>query len=608
MDKLEQLIRMKRELLMRDTFSRRGYESCDDMPEDQRINYIRYLEERWTEVELDKKAMKLVMEDLQKENDRLKEDRKESDERRESLEGQLVALEQLLHKECKARQAAEGKAKKLEEQNRFLRKNSFGSKKQSSGKHESDKDDGNGIPNREEEKEGFDGTEESLSTRSVPEKEEQKNDAVSKPERNPANRPETYRTMGVNGTPLKHYSDLSKVPGRILARKMVKVFRLNMFLTEEQYEMVQYVEKGRKPRWAYFPKEGHPRAVPKFQGTKATPEFLQAIAYEVYVKNVTFGLLHQWLQDMGMAVSANTLRNWLKKGKVYLDRLVVELKRIALEKDSIVNCDETWCKVRKYDKYRKRYMWVLVNKAEQVVIFFYEDGSRGRDVLKDFLGDAELKAVMSDGYNAYVFIGNELKSTRFKDTVHLVCMAHVRAKFLKAGLEGRDRGADLFIYYINRLYELERQYDAEGLSPEERRRRRQGLETKEIMINLRANLLQELGNEDSMRSSYMTEALNYLNRFWKEVFNYLKDGNFPIDNNAAERAVRPFTTKRKNSLHFGSDEGAGMAATYHSVISTVKLQCRSTWEFLGKFFSGIFNGCTDFLSLAPQNIGLETCR
>lgn len=46
-------------------------------------------------------------------------------------------------------------------------------------------------------------------------------------------------------------------------------------------------------------------------------------------------------------------------------------------------------------------MWILVNKAERVVIF-YEDGSRGRDVLTNFLGDAGLKASMSDSYNAYV--------------------------------------------------------------------------------------------------------------------------------------------------------------------------------------------------------------
>ena len=51
---------------------------------------------------------------------------------------------------------------------------------------------------------------------------------------------------------------------------------------------------------------------------------------------------------MGMTVSKNTLCNWLKKGKKYLDELVCVLKSIALEKDSIVNCDETWCKVRKY--------------------------------------------------------------------------------------------------------------------------------------------------------------------------------------------------------------------------------------------------------------------
>ncbi|MDC1686876.1 transposase, partial [Phocaeicola vulgatus] len=116
---------------------------------------------------------------------------------------------------------------------------------------------------------------------------------------------------------------------------------------------------------------------------------------------MTFGLLHRWLTDMGMTISKNTLRNWLTKDKTYLDELVCVLKSIALEKDSIVNCDETWCKVRKYDHYKKCYIGVLVNKARKTAIFFYENGSCGRDVLTDFLGDAELKSIMSDGYNAY---------------------------------------------------------------------------------------------------------------------------------------------------------------------------------------------------------------
>lgn len=105
--------------------------------------------------------------------------------------------------------------------------------------------------------------------------------------------------MDVTGTSVRHLFDLSKVPGRILDRKMVKTFRLDICLVEEQFEMVQYVEKGRKPRWRYFPEEGHLQVVTKFNGTKITSGFLQTIAYEVYVKNVTFGLLHQWLLGYG---------------------------------------------------------------------------------------------------------------------------------------------------------------------------------------------------------------------------------------------------------------------------------------------------------------------
>ena len=80
------------------------------------------------------------------------------------------------------------------------------------------------------------------------------------------------------------------------------MFSFRTVLTEECFEMVHYAEPGKKPKWGYFPSEGHPQVITKFEGTKATPEFLQAIAYEVYVKNVTFGLLHQWLTDMGMTI------------------------------------------------------------------------------------------------------------------------------------------------------------------------------------------------------------------------------------------------------------------------------------------------------------------
>lgn len=108
--------------------------------------------------------------------------------------------------------------------------------------------------------------------------------------------------------------------------------------------------------------------------------------------------------------------------------------------------------VRKYDHYKKCYIWVLVNKAEKIAIFFYEDGSRGRDVLTNFLGDAELKSIMSDGYNAYVFIGDELKTASLKNTIHQVCPAHSRAKFIKAENQGGDKNATRYREILDWFY------------------------------------------------------------------------------------------------------------------------------------------------------------
>ena len=607
MDELQHIIEQKQALLARETVSCPALDYSEGMTAEEQKRYINYLAERVREADLGLRARDLVLQDFL--------DQRRADAERLSKLDEVLArmdsLESSLKDEIRKRKNAERKVADLTAKLKFANKNRFGSKSQSAKKSELKKEE---KSDRNQDKDNFDGTLSSLPENSIANDtaKDASETAPAEKKRDLSKRPETYNTMGTQGVAKEYKSDLNKVPGRILNRRMVPVFHLEMNLVEERFEMVQYVEKGKKPKWGYFPMAGNPEVVTKFDGTKATPEFLQAIAYEVYVKNVTFGLLHRWLTDMGMKVSPNTLRNWLKKGKKYLDKLVAVLKDVALEKDSIVNCDETWCKVRKYDHYKKCYIWVLVNKKEKTVIFFYEDGSRGREVFTNFVGDAELKSVMSDGYNAYVFIGDELKevesSPNMRNAIHQVCLAHTKAKFNKASEQAGDIGADIFLDLIGFFYKREKQYDKEGLSPEERGKRRQDLETKEKLISLRQYLKIELGKDSSQTTPYLREALNYLDKFWDNIFAFLKDGNLPIDNNIAERAIRPLTTQRNSMLHFGSDEGAEMAATYHSIISTVKMQGRSAWEYLGKFFTKIFNGCRDFVSLRPDKIGLAVCQ
>ena len=121
----------------------------------------------------------------------------------------------------------------------------------------------------------------------------------------------------------------------------------------------------------------------------------------------------------------------------------------------------------------------------------------------------------------------------------------------------------------------ERKYDDAGLTSQERLWERQSLETKELLIELRSLLDSEQSKDSEFRSRYYREALNYLNRFWKEIFAYLDDGELPIDNNLAERTIRKLTTQRNNSLHYGS----GCRCRDGSNLSQCDRNGKASWQF-----------------------------
>ena len=113
----------------------------------------------------------------------------------------------------------------------------------------------------------------------------------------------------------------------------------------------------------------------------------------------------------------------------------------------------------------------------------------------------EIKSIMSDRYNAYVFIGNELKSAQFKDTMHQVCMSHAKNKFVKASNQGGEPAAERFSNILKEFFMKERKCDDAGFTSKERLRERQSLETKELLIELR-RLFSEMSKDSEFRSQY----------------------------------------------------------------------------------------------------------
>ena len=413
----------------------------------------------------------------------------------------------------------------------------------------------------------------------------------------------TNRTMTADNH-VYHKSDWSKLPDGAVVIKTYSRYTYDQktVITEHEREIVVYRDKDGNIMCGYFPMDSEKEepVIESVPGTHASPDMLSYLVFNRFFLDTPVYRETRCLLEERMRVSRQTITNWLEKGSFYFKNIIEYLKDNCLEKDSVVNCDETWCRVKVDGKYRKRYLWRLVNKASKTAVYYYDDGSRGRKVLRKILEDRELRALQTDGYNVYLYLDNEMVNID-----HVCCMAHVRAKFKYAAEIEHDENARKFLEYIGRLYALEKRYMELRLSSEEIRRRRNSPGTTEIIIGMRSLLdLMKSGNVPRY-GSLMEKAVNYLDHFWKQVFLYRKDGDYTIDNSLAERCIRPLANERKNSLFFGSDKMARVSAAYHSIVSTCKLQGYSILEYLKKFFEEIVAGNRDYGKLMPSTIGIS---
>ena len=414
-----------------------------------------------------------------------------------------------------------------------------------------------------------------------------------------------YQTMFADNRVL-HESDVNLLPegATVIKRVYESTYEQVSYIVQHDYEMIIYKDKDGIMRKGYFPKASvetdNETVIDRFPGTHASCSLLANLVFNKYHMNTPVYREMVRLLNNKMNVSRNTVYNWFVKGSDHLKKVLPVLKEKLLAKGAVVNCDETWCRVKVAGKYGKKYIWCMVNKEAKVAVYFYDDGSRGRQVLRDFLGDTEIDALQSDGFNVYMYLDKELV-----DVDHLCCLAHARAKFKYAQEQGKDADAEYFISNIGRLYDLEEQYRLKHLTPQQIQRERQGEQTTKIIQRIRQRLDKLLADSSGMRGDLMNKALNYLKSFWNQLILYVKDGRYSIDNSLAERTLRPMTVERKNSLTFGSHDGAEVSVIYHTFIETCKMCGVSTLEYFKEFFKAIMLGRTDYENMLPMTIGIK---
>ena len=66
------------------------------------------------------------------------------------------------------------------------------------------------------------------------------------------------------------------------------------------------------------------------------------------------------------------------------------------------------------------------------------------------------------------------------------------------------------------------------------------------------------------------KAVEYALRQWDKLARFCESGELAIDNNRAERAIKPFVIGRKNWLFSNTSSGAHASAILYSLIETAK--------------------------------------
>lgn len=326
----------------------------------------------------------------------------------------------------------------------------------------------------------------------------------------------------------------------------------------------------------------------------ASPGLLAFIATQKYCDALPLYRQSDIFKRLGIDLDRSNLANWMIKSGELVQPLINLLQDQLLER-SLVHMDETTVQVLNEPgktAQSKSYMWLMASFTDKPITVFRYDPSRSQAVPTQWL-TAEVNVLMIDGYKGYDSACKDYQIQR------LGCWAHARRKFVDAQKlqpKGKTGKADQAIAFIQKLYLIEKQIKDDP--PDQRYIIRQQ-QAKPIIDKIKDWLDKSLLHVPPKTA--LGTALQYLHNQWDRLIGYLDAGQYPIDNNRAENAIRPFAVGRKNWLFANSQAGAKASANLYSLIQTAKANDLNLYEYLKQIFIALPNATTveDIEKLLP---------
>lgn len=291
---------------------------------------------------------------------------------------------------------------------------------------------------------------------------------------------------------------------------------------------------------------------------------------------------HRILERSGIDLPVSTLSDSCAQVAGQLKPLVERIRKHVLQSPRVFTDDTILPRHNGRGSDRGQLnqsrLWVYIggNRDGPVPVYYDYTPTRSaqgpRGILADYQG-----FLQADGYAGY----DQLYQKRGSGAVRVVevgCMAHARRKFKEAtlGLSSQHSGlAYEALLLIRQLYAIEKRI--KGCSDAERRAARQD-QAKALMAKLKAWLDRTVLLVG--RQSALYRAIRYMLNQWSSLQVYLDHGFLEIDNNTAERAMKPMALGRKNYLFVGSDRGGETAAILYSIMETCRLNGVEPYTYL----------------------------
>ncbi|MBB6262211.1 transposase [Paenochrobactrum gallinarii] len=191
-----------------------------------------------------------------------------------------------------------------------------------------------------------------------------------------------------------------------------------------------------------------------------------------------------------------------------------------------------------------------------------------------------------DGYAGYTSMIKAQAKAGHNDQIKLAgCWAHLRRKFYDLHVSGISQTATNTVVAMAELWRIED--EARGKSADIRAAFRQD-QSAAIVARLFGMWEKELGKVSG--KSKTAEAIRYALTRREALQRFLTDGRIEIDSNIVERAIRPQTITRKNSLFAGSEGGGRTWATLATLLQTCKMNSVDPLNWLSQTLSRIAQG------------------